>query len=135
MFQVLSYLWEWNFGSNIINVTRSAGNFYKNGPFLMKNFSQDFKFLVTFFPLSPLRRQGGSKVMDHQNWFYDVFWKRRVRGTSCFLPHQKILILAKVMAGWRSALMSNSIVRANFIRDYLKILFFELQNVSPPTFF
>jgi hypothetical protein len=31
--------------------------------------------------------------------------------------------------------MCNSIARANFISDYLKILFFVLQNVSPPTFF
>jgi hypothetical protein len=66
-----------------------------------------------------LRGQGGPEVMDHQNWFYDVFWKRRVRGTSCFLPHQKILILAKVMASWRS--LYNSIARAIFNPDYLTI--------------
>jgi hypothetical protein len=31
--------------------------------------------------------------------------------------------------------MCNSIVRAIFNRDYLKILFFELQNLSSSTFF
>ena len=65
----------------------------------------------------------------------DVFWKKRVRGTSCFLPHQKILILAKVMTGWRSALMCNSIACVIYNRDYLKILIFELQNISSSKFF
>jgi hypothetical protein len=76
-------------------------------------------------------------MMNHQNWFCDVFGKRRVRDTSCFLPHQKILIVAKVMAGWRSApkLMSDSIAHGIFNRDSLKILIFELRNLSSPTFF
>ena len=63
---------------------------------------------------------GGPDMIDHQNKFYAVFWKRGVRPTSCFLPDQKILILAKVIAGQRSAPMCNSIVHAIFIRVYLK---------------
>ena len=55
--------------------------------------------------------------------------------TSCFLPHQKILILAEVMAGWRSAIMCNCIARAIFNREYLNISNFELQNESTPPFF
>jgi hypothetical protein len=78
---------------------------------------------------------GVPEVMDHQNRFYDVFWKWIVIVTNCLLPHQKILILTKLMAGWRSALMCNSIARAIFNRDYLKILIFDLQNLSSSTFF
>ena len=63
---------------------------------------------------------GGPDMIDHQNRFYGVFWKRGVRPTSCFLPDQKISILAEVIAGQRSAPMCNSIVRAIFIRVYLK---------------
>ena len=58
-------------------------------------------------------------MVDHQNRFYGVFGKRGVRPTSCFLSDQKILILAKVIAGQRSAPMCNSIVRAIFIRMIL----------------
>ena len=78
---------------------------------------------------------GGLDLMDHQNRFYGVFWKKRVIPTSCFLPHQKILFLAKVTPGRRSALMCNCIARAIFNREYLDILIFELQNESTPTFF
>ena len=63
---------------------------------------------------------GGPDMIDHQNKFYAVFWKRGVRPTSCFLPDQKISFLAEVIAGQRSAPMCNSIVRAIFIRVYLK---------------
>ena len=42
-------------------------------------------------------------MIDHQNRFYGVFGKRGVRPTSCFLSDQKISILAKVIAGQRSA--------------------------------
>ena len=71
-------------------------------------------------PLGPLRGQGGPDMIDHQNRFYGLFSKRGVRPTSCFLPDQKISILAEVIAGQRSASMCNSIVRAIFIRVYLK---------------
>ena len=82
---------------------------------------------------------GGPNMTDHENRFYGVFWLRRVRSISCFLPHQKILILAKVIAGQRSALMCNSIVRAIFNRDFQsrfsqKWPFFKLQNLSSPNF-
>ena len=40
--------------------------------------------------------------------------------TSCFLPDQKISILAEVIACQRSAPMCNSIVRTIFIHVYLK---------------
>ena len=69
-----------------------------------------------------LRGQMGFDMIGHQNMFYGVFWKRGVRSASCFLPHQKILILAAVIAGKRSAPMSMcnsiSIVRAIFIPVY-----------------
>jgi hypothetical protein len=81
-----------------------------------------------------------SSHLTSHNWLFllivdDFFWKKRVRGTSCFLPHQKILILAKVMTGWRSALMCYSIVCVIYQRDYLKILIFDLQILSSSKFF
>jgi hypothetical protein len=48
---------------------------------------------------------------------------------------KKILIIARVMAGWRSALMCDSIARVIFNHDFLKILIFELPNLSSSTFF
>ena len=62
----------------------------------------------------------GPKMISHQNRFYGVFWKRGMRSTSCFLSHQKILILAKVIVGQRSASMSNSIVQAIFMWVFSK---------------
>ena len=43
-----------------------------------------------------------------------------MRSISCFLPHQKILILAKVTAGQSSALMCNFIACAIFQSRLLK---------------
>ena len=63
-----------------------------------------------------IKGEGGLDLIDHQNRFYGVFRKREVRSTSCFLPHQKILILDEVIAGQSSVLMCNSIVHAMFIR-------------------
>ena len=51
-----------------------------------------------------------------------------MRSISCFLPHQKILILAEVIAGQWSALVCNSIVRAIFNRDYPKVTIFQTMN-------
>ena len=67
---------------------------------------------------------GGPDMTDHQNRFYGVFWKRKTRSTSCFLPHQKMLIVAKVIAGQRSAPVCISIVRAIFKRDLPHITIF-----------
>ena len=79
-----------------------------------------------------IKGAGGSTYMaDNGNWFYSVFWKRRVRSISCFLHHQKILILAEVIAGQRSALMCNYIVHAIFnFAITRKWPFFKLQNLS-----
>ena len=57
--------------------------------------------------------------------FMVFFWKRGMISTSCFLPHENILILAKVIASWRSAHMCNSIVRAIFRRDFPQMKLFQ----------
>ena len=61
-----------------------------------------------------LRGPRGLNLMDHGNWFCGVFWQRTMRSISCFLPHQKILILTKVIARRRLALKCDSITCANF---------------------
>ena len=45
--------------------------------------------------------------------------------TSCFLPYEKILILAETIASWRSAPMRNSIVHAIFTRNFPKMTLFQ----------
>ena len=45
---------------------------------------------------------GGQHMADHRNWFYGVFWERRVRSISCYSPHQKILILPKINFGLKT---------------------------------
>ena len=75
--------------------------------------------------VAQLRRPGGLKLVDHGNWFYGVFWQRRMRSISRFLPHQKIFILTKVIAHRRLALMSNSIACTDFNRDFTKMAIFQ----------
>ena len=50
-----------------------------------------------------LRGPGGPDIADHENRFFGGFWKGRSRSTSCFLPHRKKSIVAKVITGQRSA--------------------------------
>ena len=45
---------------------------------------------------------GGQHMADHRNWFYSVFWERRVRSISCYSPHHKILILPKINFGLKT---------------------------------
>ena len=80
---------------------------------------------------SLLERGPGSTYGHYGNWFYSVFWKRRVKSISCFLSHQKILILAKVITDQRSALTCNSIAHEfqSQLPDY------QLQNLSSPRHF
>ena len=68
---------------------------------------------------------GGPDMTDQENRFYGLFWKGRTRSTSGFLPHLKILIVAKVIAGKRSAPVCISIVRTIFKRDLPQITIFE----------
>ena len=69
---------------------------------------------------------GGLKLVDHENWLYGLFFRQRtIRSFSCFLPYQKILILTKVIAGRRLALMCNSIACTNFNRDFPKMAIFQ----------
>ena len=76
--------------------------------------------------LPSIKGPGGVPDMtDHENQFYGVFWKGRTRSTSCFLPDQKILIVAKVIAGQRSAPVCISIVRAIFKRNLPQITIFQ----------
>ena len=58
--------------------------------------------------------------------YFMVFSERRgMISTSCFLPHVKILILAEVIASWRSAPMRISIVCAIFTRDFPLMTLFQ----------
>ena len=82
-----------------------------------------------------LRGQGVSIWSTIKIGFMVFFWKRGVRPSSCFLPFQKILILAEVIAGQKSAPMCNFIVCTIFICVYLKYKSFKLQNLSSPTVF
>ena len=75
--------------------------------------------------LGPLRGRGGLNLVDHGNWFNGVFWQKTMRSISGFLPHQKILILTKVIARRRLVLMRNSIACANFNRDFPKMAIFQ----------
>ena len=72
-------------------------------------------------------------LTDHGIWFYDVFWKRGMISTSCFLPHDKISILAEIIASWRSACMYNCIIGAIFTHDFSQMTHF--QNRSSPKIF
>ena len=72
-----------------------------------------------------LRGPGGSKSVGSWKLVIGVFWKRTARFISWFLPHQKILILAKVIAGRSLALMCNSITCANFNRNFPKMAIFQ----------
>ena len=53
---------------------------------------------------------------------------------AAFLAHQKILIVAKVIAGQRSEPVYISVARAIFKRDLLRITIFKLQNLSSTIF-
>ncbi len=61
--------------------------------------------------------------------------KRGGRATRGFLPDQKILIVAKVIAVSILLNTYNYIAVTRFNRDYLRIEDFELQNLSSSTFF
>ena len=82
-----------------------------------------------------LRGPGGPRPWDGQKSCLMLVLKRARRATRCFLPDQKILILAKVIAGSISQNTYNYIAVARFNREYLKISNFEAKNLSPPTFF
>ena len=57
------------------------------------------------------------------------------RATRCFLPDQKILILAGFIVFSKFQNTYNYFAAARFTRDYLKILNFDTKNLSPPTVF
>ena len=54
---------------------------------------------------------------------------------AAFYLIKKILIIAKVIDGQRSAPLCISIVRTIFKRDLLRITIFKLQNLFSPTIF
>ena len=76
-------------------------------------------------PCKRIKEAGVSTYGLSWKFILYCFWKRRVRSISCFLPHQKILILAKVIAGQRSAFLCNPIAGTIFNGDYLKITIFQ----------
>ena len=69
---------------------------------------------------------GGLYLVDHGNWFYGVFWQTTSISISCFLPHQKILMLTKLIAGRSLAPKCNSIACANLSRDFPKMAIFRI---------
>ena len=69
------------------------------------------------------------------DWIIINKWKRRTRSTSCFFPHQKILIAAKVMAGQWSVPVCISIVHAIFKRNLSQITIFQTsESIFPYNF-
>ena len=62
-------------------------------------------------------------MTDREGRFCGVFWGRgvSVRSASCFLPHQKMLIVARVIAGRGSAPVCVSVARAVFKCDLPRI--------------
>ena len=64
-----------------------------------------------------------------------MFLTEDIIATRNFLWNQKILLLAQEIGFLNLENTYNYITRAIFNRDYLKMYFFELKNLSSPTFF
>ena len=76
-----------------------------------------------------IKGAGGLHVTtDHGNWFCGDFCKSRVRSTRCYLRHQKIFILAEVIAGQRSMHMCSIAYMWFLIVICRKSLFLKLRD-------
>ncbi len=79
--------------------------------------------------------EGGPRPWDGQKSFLMLVLKRAGRATRCFLPDQKILFLAKVIACQILTFTCIYSVFANFNRNSWKIMFFQFQKYKAFTVF
>ena len=95
----------------------SVGVMEVHGNYSYANFKREFAHTSRNYYLGLRGQGGGPRPWDGQKSFLMLVLKRARRATRCFLPDQKILILAKVIAGSISQNTYNYIAVARFNRE------------------